>query len=145
MTTSEAKALYLEVLKGENSVFTSYDDVNEKTLIISYKGRNIEKVDIYITFSTTDNQSFLITLGCFSLPSFAGRMAVGPDLCNQFNRNELTKYYIDDDGDLISYAALSFNSYGVSNGFNPKQITSTAAIMAMSVDYVYPMIQNALS
>ena len=144
MTQAEAKAFFIDSLKQENSIFSGYEDINESTVSISFNGKDIEKVNIYVSFNPSENNSWLVTLGCFCLPNFADRYQKGIDVCNYLNATETVKYYIDKEGYATAYATLFFNSFGVSNELNPKQIISTAAVMALSADHVYTILQQAL-
>lgn len=144
MTRSEAKLFFIDTLKQEQSIFSTYDDVNESTVSICFNGQYLEKVNIYISFMPSDDGPCTVTLGCFALPNFSTRYQKGLELCNHLNSTEMAKFYLDKEGYVTMYAALSFNSFGVSNEFSPKQILSTASVMALSADRAYPTLQQAL-
>ncbi len=144
MTQSEAKLFFIDTLKQEQSIFSTYDDVNESTVSIGFNGQHLEKVNIYITFMPSEEGYCTVTLGCFALPNFSARYQKGLELCNQLNNTEMVKFYLDKEGYVTMYSALSFNSFGVSNEFSPKQILSTASVMALCADRAYPMLQQAL-
>ncbi len=143
MTADTMKEMFIRTLKRENEFFERYDDSRDDMVSLYVEGDNMEQIEIMISFSRLNNGSLMVHVACYDLPNFSSRLEAGYRLCNALNDDELVKYYIDDDGDLVTTNCLFYNAYGVSCDYSPEETLILATVTATSVDEVYPKAQKA--
>jgi hypothetical protein len=146
MTNEEAKRLFIETLESEDTVFTSYDDSPEQCVRVSTTSfDNLDEITISIVFFASDeDDAVVVTTACYDLPNFSDDLKTGYKLCNHFNDEDTSKFYIDDEGDVIVEQRLSFNFYGISTGFSPELVLSAATQVAAEADEAYAYFIEAL-
>lgn len=142
MTVENMKKMFIIEYEEENSVFCGCREFKEETLALEYKGESLESCDIYVSFLSNDDGTSIATVFCYDLPNFSTCFEAGLRACNQLNDQEFVKYYIDDDGDAVASAVLTFEMHGIKNLFSPQQILAIATTMALSVDIAYGVFEK---
>ena len=143
MTEATIRRRFIEAIESKNSLFDSYNDSNENTIVLTWNGGdNADEIEIYVSFKIMDDDAVLASISCYDFPNFTDNYYAGLAACNKLNDDELVKYYIDEDGDAVSNTVLLFNSHNIESDFDPNLVLIAATTMAMSADDAFPVLEE---
>ena len=143
MTISAAKRAFIQTLIENDFLFASFEERNEHTIKITFRGDNLKEIDILVTILEAGEDSILTSVSCYDLFNFEDKYAAGLVACNKANDDSVVKFYIDEDNDTVVRSTLLFNGYAIDAEFNPGIVLTQALQIKLAVDDEYPNFAKA--
>ena len=140
MDSVTLRNLFMQTLEEYDQ---SYETRGDSSVSIAFDGDNLDKIEVHVAFVTTEDGTMGAVINCFDLFNFKDKLAEGLMACNQANDDELIKYYLDSDYDVVACSAVTFNAVGVECAFIPELVLTEAMLVALSVDETYPTFAKA--
>ena len=143
MTATSMTRMFLAALEANDDFYTKYEQAADHMIRVYFSGENLNEIIVYANFSTTSDGTGLVTITNYNLPNFDDKYGAGVLACNEANDEELVKFYLDEDNDVVVQSTLMFNAYGLSTEFSPMYVVQQLMTMALSIDDAYPIFAKA--
>jgi hypothetical protein len=114
-----------------------YQVKNDRKVLITYKGDNLETIPINVFFDEDDDP--VVQLVCWEILNFKAREEQAIQLCNKLNlQYRWVKFYIDNDKDMVASLDATFDEETCG-----EICLSLVRRMVSIIDDVYPEVAKA--